>query len=312
MKAVFTISFGVAAAAVLLAGCASPESGRVSYNENGTKVYALNDQPQSAVVGQGTLMPHAYESHLAPTGQFTGQDHLSVGPQPVTPGEADPRDQSRAPQTETDVIVPAITPGGAGSLGQIGVQPANRVSNSTSMTEPGYVPPAATTAPATSTVNPAKLNNAPTPAEPSTGLKDQLDNTQQQGKENGEGNSPGAESSTGQGRTPPSREPVVATPNIGQGALKAMIDDLPERIRQHFSVSRPDSTIHLSPDELRQFQVEAVNGNVTLHGVVSSELEKKMIGENVSRMTGVRSVNNQLRVVNPAQERVEGRQTRQP
>jgi hypothetical protein len=82
-----------------------------------------------------------------------------------------------------------------------------------------------------------------------------------------------------------------------------MIDDLPERIRQQFSVSRPDSPIHLSPAELRQFQVEAVNGNVTLHGVVSSESEKKTIGENVSRMTGVRSVNHQLRVVSPTGER---------
>src|SRR3954466_8428558 len=104
MKAILTLS----ASAVLLAGCASSENGRVSYHKDGTKVYGLDDQPQSAIAGEGTLMPGAYDSRDMPTGQFPAKETTQdfVGQNPVTPREADPREFSREPRQVGSGIVP--------------------------------------------------------------------------------------------------------------------------------------------------------------------------------------------------------------
>ena len=60
-------------ALALLAGCASTETGRVQKTSDGTLLYGLDDQPQTSVAGEGTLMPGAYDSRNLGTGQFTGQ-----------------------------------------------------------------------------------------------------------------------------------------------------------------------------------------------------------------------------------------------
>lgn len=104
-----------AAAGLLLAGCATGESGRVTTTANGTPVYGLNDQPETTVGGGGPLMHGLSDSRHMPTGQFTGQERTEdvVGQFPTVPREADPRqlDHSAAPAT------------GAGTLGQSGIQP---------------------------------------------------------------------------------------------------------------------------------------------------------------------------------------------
>ena len=85
--------FALSAVAAFLAGCASTENGRVYYQSDGTKVYGLDDQPQASIVGEGTLMPGAYETHTLPTGQFTGKERTQdlIGHNPVPPRESDPR-----------------------------------------------------------------------------------------------------------------------------------------------------------------------------------------------------------------------------
>jgi hypothetical protein len=112
-------------AAALLVGCATTETGTVSRND-GTKVYGLDDQPQTAIAGEGSLMPGAYGSRPLPTGQFTGRERTNdqVGQRPTIPREADARELARSEEGLAT---------GAGTLGQSGVIPGETVSTETIM-----------------------------------------------------------------------------------------------------------------------------------------------------------------------------------
>jgi hypothetical protein len=111
MKKVFIF----AVAGLTLAGCATGENGKVSTKADGTRVYGLDDQPQSGAAGTGTLMHGAYDSRQLPAGQFTGQERTQdvIGQRPTLPREADAREMDHS-------AAPFI---GAGTLGQSGIQP---------------------------------------------------------------------------------------------------------------------------------------------------------------------------------------------
>jgi hypothetical protein len=130
MKALLIYSLG----GLLLAGCAMTESGRVSRTEDGTRVYGLNDQPQTSVAGEGSLMPGAYESGNMQTGQFTGRERTNdqIGQRPALPPEPDAREIGRGPETETGK--------GAGTLGQTGIVPGEPVTSET-LLEEAELPP---------------------------------------------------------------------------------------------------------------------------------------------------------------------------
>jgi len=300
MKAILSLS----ASAVLLAGCASSENGRVSYQKDGTKVYGLDDQPQSAIAGEGTLMPGAYDSRDMPTGQFTGKERTQdfVGQNPVTPREADPREFSREPRQVGSGIVPPGPGSGAGSLGQSGIQNDVSVSSSTLQTGPTN-PRLIPSAPASASANPPTGATAPTLAQPLT-RKNNSDVT------TGVGSSPGFQSSSSSSLNLNSsalpRPSSSITPAPGQeSTLSSATPELTDRIRNALTTGRPDSITHLTPDRLQDFEIEAVSGNVTLRGTARSETEKLMIGNKVSHIEGVRSVNNQLRVISPTREGTE-------
>jgi hypothetical protein len=107
-----------AAAGLLLAGCATGENGKVTTTRNGTPVYGLNDQPETSVSGEGSLMHGVYDARQMPTGQFTGQERTQdfIGQQqPTLPREANPGEMNHSP-------APAI---GAGTLGQSGIKPGS-------------------------------------------------------------------------------------------------------------------------------------------------------------------------------------------
>ena len=125
MKALLIYSLG----GLLLAGCATSETGRVSRTEDGTRVYGLNDAPQTAVAGEGSLMPGAYESGDMETGQFTGRERTNsqIGQRPALPPAADARDLGRGPESETGR--------GAGTLGQSGIVPGEPVTSETLLEE---------------------------------------------------------------------------------------------------------------------------------------------------------------------------------
>jgi hypothetical protein len=290
MKAILMFS----TSALLLAGCASSEKGHVYYNQDGTKVYGLDQQPQSAVVGEGTLMPGAYASHDMQTGQFTGKERSQdfVGANPVTPREADPRDFSRASQPTTAIVPPA----GAGTLGQTGVQPRTSLSTSTLMSGPSN-PSLAPSAGATA--NPPTAATAPTLSQPLTSGANNIDST------TGVGGLSGIQSSSGRlnANSLPSTKAPTITPTPGQeSTITSATTDLTERVRNALTTGRPDSITHLTPERLQDFDIEAVNGNVTLRGTARSETEKLMIGNKIARIEGVRSVNNQLRVISPSRQ----------
>lgn len=108
-------------AAAIFAGCATSETGRVTRTEEGLPAYGLDDQPQTAIAGDGSLMPGAYGSRQLPTGQFTGRERTNdmIGQRPVPPREADPRALAHDDHAETGK--------GAGTLGQSGVVPGEPV-----------------------------------------------------------------------------------------------------------------------------------------------------------------------------------------
>lgn len=149
MKTIFTC----AAVACFIAGCASTETGTVSYDSGGRKVYGLNDQPQTSVAGTGSLMPGAYNNRSMQTGQFTGQERTPnlIGQRPALPREADPRELARSPDATAGMGT------GAGSLGQSGVLPDREVSTDTIMET---TPPAVGGAP-TSVSGVGSSTNAP-------------------------------------------------------------------------------------------------------------------------------------------------------
>ena len=109
----------------LLSGCMSSDSGRGSRTAEGIPLYRLDDQPQTAVVGDGPLMPGAYQSRQLETGQFTGRERTSgeIGQRPSVPPQADARDLARTDKPESV--------SGAGSLGQSGIVPGEPVSSET-------------------------------------------------------------------------------------------------------------------------------------------------------------------------------------
>jgi hypothetical protein len=283
MKALVTLS------ALLLAGCASTENGRVSYDNDGTKVYGLDDRPQSSVAGEGTLMPGAYDSHTMPTGQFTGKERTQdfVGTYPVPPREADPREMSREPRQVGTGIVPPI---GAGSLGQSGITPGLSVSSSTLMTGPA----------SSSTANPATLSTAPTLAEPLSRNGNNLD-ASALGRPAGSESSSLSSDNLQLNRRDSIGSSIRAIPSQ-ESALNSASPNLTDRVRNALTTGRKDSITYLTPDRLQDFEVETVNGNVTLRGTARSETEKLMIGNKVARIEGVRSVNNQLRVISPTRQ----------
>jgi hypothetical protein len=81
--------------------------------------------------------------------------------------------------------------------------------------------------------------------------------------------------------------------------LTSAIHDLPARVRQALMTGRPESITRLTPDRVERFEIDALNGQVTLRGYARSETERLMIGNRIATMEGVRSVNNQLRVISP-------------
>lgn len=119
--------------AALLAGCATTETGSVTRAPDGTVVYGLREQPQTAIAGAGTLMRGAYGSRSLPTGQFTGSERTSdqISQRPVLPGEADARELARGGEIGT----------GAGALGQVGIVPGRPVTSGTIL-QTEDVPPA--------------------------------------------------------------------------------------------------------------------------------------------------------------------------
>ena len=112
-------------AGALLVGCATTETGTVS-REDGATVYGLDEQPQTAIAGEGSLMPGAYGSRPLPTGQFTGRERTNdqVGQRPILPREADARGLARSEEGLAT---------GAGTLGQSGIVPNEPVSTETLM-----------------------------------------------------------------------------------------------------------------------------------------------------------------------------------
>jgi hypothetical protein len=121
MKRLLILSVG----GCLLAGCVSNENGRVSRTADGTRAYGLNDQPQTSIAGEGSLMPGAYENRQMETRQFTGRERTNdeIGQRPALPPEADRRELARGSENETGK--------GAGALGQSGVVPGEPVSRDT-------------------------------------------------------------------------------------------------------------------------------------------------------------------------------------
>lgn len=115
------------ALAALMAGCASPEPGAVYYRNDGVKVYGLDEQPQSAIADQGSLMVGANETHLMQTGQFTGKERTKdkVGETPITPRETNPLEYDHSPPVETAGVVPPSFRQNSGQLGS-GTRPVTR------------------------------------------------------------------------------------------------------------------------------------------------------------------------------------------
>jgi hypothetical protein len=124
MKAIVIVSLG----GLLLAGCATNDVQVSRVSEAGVDRY--HDQPQTAVAGEGSLMPGAYDNRAMDTGQFTGRERTSdqIGQRPTLPPEADTRELERSDEKGTAI--------GAGSLGQSGIVPGREVTAETLLEEP--------------------------------------------------------------------------------------------------------------------------------------------------------------------------------
>ena len=121
----------LSAAGLILVGCATGENGRVTTKADGTRVYGLDDQPQSSAAGDGPLMHGVYDSRSVPSGQFTGHERTQdvIGRRPTLPREADAREMDHS-------AAPIL---GAGSLGQSGIQPGARASEGRISSMPGRI-----------------------------------------------------------------------------------------------------------------------------------------------------------------------------
>jgi hypothetical protein len=119
-----------------LAGCASTDSTTVT-RRSGSSVTSVDDQPQTAIVGEGSLMPGAYDTRSVPTGQFTGRERTNdqIGQRPTLPREADARDLARSEES--------LGVSGTGTLGQSGIVPDQPVTSETLMETAEPVPPPA-------------------------------------------------------------------------------------------------------------------------------------------------------------------------
>lgn len=145
-----------AVAAGFLMGCASTDTDLASTASGLTQI---DDQPQKAVSGEGSLMPGAYDSRRMQTGQFTGRERTNdqVGQRPTLPREADPRELARSEEGLAD---------GTGTLGQSGIGPDRAVSAETLMetSEPPFAtgsPGGAATGTGTGAIAPT--NSVPRP-----------------------------------------------------------------------------------------------------------------------------------------------------
>jgi osmotically-inducible protein OsmY len=155
------------------------------------------------------------------------------------------------------------------------------------------------------------MSTAPTLAEPLTQPHVAANSTLGVGagpaRETGQGSS--SQLANGQLELPPA--PVLGSPSATQpGGLTAATPELGTRVRQTLLNSMPadiTGTVQgrTGQDPLRNLDVEAVNGDITLRGDVRSQAEKTFMGQRVSRMQGVRSVNNQLRVISPTRPGME-------
>ena len=110
----------------LLVGCASTDTTTVT-GPSGSTVTTVEDQPQTATAGEGSLMPGAYGTRNLPTGQFTGRERTNdqIGQRPTLPREADARDLARSEES--------LGVSGTGTLGQSGVVPNRPVTTETLM-----------------------------------------------------------------------------------------------------------------------------------------------------------------------------------
>jgi hypothetical protein len=149
----------ISLAASLLSGCASNDV----VNANSDRApRIISDQPQTAIAGEGSLMPGAFGSRSLQTGQFTGRERTNdqVGQRPTLPTEADPRALARSGETLAD---------GAGTLGQSFIRPEDPVSPDTLMEEnvPPAVPAHAAVTPPTSSIAGVNVDSvgAPFPSE---------------------------------------------------------------------------------------------------------------------------------------------------
>jgi len=273
-----------AAVSTLLAGCASTQTGRVTTASDGTRVYGLSPQPESALVGEQPLMPGSTSGHRVEAGQFTGQERTNdqVGEGAIPPA-SDAREWARTSKPPT-----GATGKGAGTLGQSGIFPDQNITSGTLIGSDVYPP----------TANPPTFATAPTLSQPLT------DETAKRGAV---GSAPGPESGGANSltnislRTIPRADEPLRTAPLGRDAAvqNSAVQDLPARIRDVLTTGRPETITRLTPERVQQFDIEAANGNVTLRGDARSETEKLMIGNKVAQMQGVRSVNNQLRVIDP-------------
>lgn len=121
--------FVSAIAAGLLVGCATTDSESVS-SASGSHGTLVDDQPQTAIAGEGSLMPGAYSTREMPTGQFTGRERTNdqVGQRPTLPREADARELARSEEGMSNAT-------GAPSDAEAGSDESENAANSTSRPE---------------------------------------------------------------------------------------------------------------------------------------------------------------------------------
>ena len=274
-------------ALAILAGCASTETGSVYKARDGTTVYGLDEQPEATVTGSGALMPGAYASHNMMTGQFTGQERTQdlVGQRPETPREADSRVLQRSP-------APAMGTG-AGTLGQSGIVPNGNITGSALVD----LPPDLATVAARNNGEVESVPNSPAMASSqNTNNVGTPSNRTLTGAAAAVGAAPGAETASSASTSNNPSGAVLKSPaSVAPAPIPAEAKDaadLPSRIKEKLGNAKT-----LAPAELKSLQVDAVNGDVTLRGDVRDETQKSNIGNKVAKMQGVRSVNNQLRVV---------------
>jgi hypothetical protein len=271
----------------LLAGCSTTESGRVSYTSDGTKAYGLDDQPGSSATAEGSLMPGAYATSDVETGQFTDQERTParVGQYPTPPREADivemERD-NRGPRQVGTGIVPEWSAGLSGSTARAYASSSGLTASSLLAGGGGVNPP-----------------TAPTLAEPLTrpsisGLNNDI---------TAFGASAGPEVGVGSQSLPPGTGSTSWRPvDNPQDSTMTVVPDLSSEVRQALTTGRAGRISTLTSDRIEDMDINALNGNVTLRGNVRSETERLMIENKVSHVPGVRSVNNQLRVITPTRK----------